>query len=106
MQLLPTDAAAPFEQGLPAAKEGLCSGASWLCVLTARPDPCLLLNAPVDPVPTLDELDSYQLLRFCVAGQLHKAKAAMTEVCNLDIAGGLPEGVRVAGLHASCTHAA
>lgn len=69
-------------------------------------DPCLLLNAPVDPVPTLDELDSYQLLRFCVAGQLHKAKAAMTEVCNLDIAGGLPEGVRVAGLHASCTHAA
>jgi hypothetical protein len=63
-------------------------------------------HAPVDSVTTLDELYCHELLRLCVAGQLHKAKAAMAEVCYLDITCGLPERIRVAGLHASCAHGA
>lgn len=64
----------------------------------------VLCNSPVDSVSTLNELDGDQLLCFCVAGELHKTKAAVTEVCHLDIAGGFSQRVWVAGLHSSRTH--
>jgi hypothetical protein len=78
----------------------------------AQPSPALpgvhsaAQHAPVDPVAALDELDGDQLLRLCVARELHKAEAAVAEVCNLHIAGRLPQRVGVAGLHAACTHRA
>jgi hypothetical protein len=51
--------------------------------------------APVDSVASLDELYSHQLLCFCVARELHEAKAAMAEVGNLGVAAGLTQRVRV-----------
>jgi hypothetical protein len=51
--------------------------------------------APVDSVASLNELYSHQLLCFCVARELHEAKAAMAEVSNLGVAAGLTQRVRV-----------
>jgi len=63
-----------------------------------------LSHTPIHSVATLNELDCHKFLCFCVARQLHKAKAAMTEVCYFCVACSFPQWIRVAGLHASSTH--
>jgi len=61
---------------------------------------------PIHPVSPLYKLNGHELLRLCVACQLHKPKASMAEICNLGVARCLPQRIRVGWRLHTSTHAA